>query len=122
MCQPADSKPSVLCPRCMTEVQEPTVWQSKWRKTRMKVLVRDHFRCKYPGCTCTSLALLTIHHIKPKSEGGKDRPNNLVTMCQYHHALTHDALPKESKPQNDELSRVHEFGNMGSEAQFENGN
>lgn len=106
MCEQTEVKPTILCPRCGDETQEPDVWRPEWRKMRMKVLVRDKFKCQYPGCKCRNLALLTIHHIKPRSEGGKSRSKNLITMCQYHHALTHDTLPKEEKKAY-ELSRVY---------------
>ena len=32
------------------------------------------------------------HHIKPKSEGGSDHPNNLVWLCANCHRLVHGAL------------------------------
>lgn len=61
----------------------------QWRKQRMRVLVRDNFRCQAPGCVCKDLNRLTVHHIKPKAEGGDDDLPNLLTLCEYHHELAH---------------------------------
>ena len=42
-------------------------------------------------CTVCKLATdkLTIHHIKPKSKGGTDIPENLTTVCLYCHRRIH---------------------------------
>jgi len=40
------------------------------------------------GCTadgCTSRHRLQIHHVIPFSEGGPTDPDNLATLCWYHH-------------------------------------
>ncbi|ACF13956.1 HNH endonuclease [Chloroherpeton thalassium ATCC 35110] len=45
---------------------------------RKNILRRDNFECQY--CGRTDLPL-TIDHIVPKSQGGGDTWNNLVTAC-----------------------------------------
>jgi hypothetical protein len=40
------------------------------------------------GCTadsCTSLYRLEVHHVIPWSEGGPTDPDNLTTLCWFHH-------------------------------------
>ena len=40
------------------------------------------------GCTidgCSSRYRLEPHHVRPWSEGGGHRPDNLTTLCWYHH-------------------------------------
>jgi hypothetical protein len=40
------------------------------------------------GCTadnCTSLYRLEVHHVIPWSEGGPTDPENLTTLCWFHH-------------------------------------
>jgi 5-methylcytosine-specific restriction endonuclease McrA len=46
--------------------------------TRKNILRRDNNRCQYCGKTETAL---TIDHIIPKSHGGQDTWENLVTAC-----------------------------------------
>ena len=37
---------------------------------------------------------LQVHHIKPKSQGGTDVPENLVTLCENCHKQVHEYLKK----------------------------
>ena len=49
---------------------------------RRAVLARDD------GCTidgCTSTYRLEAHHVTPRSQGGANTPENLTTLCWYHH-------------------------------------
>lgn len=56
-----------------------------WAYLREVVLKKDNGRCQVPGCP--SRLELHIHHIKPVSEGGEHAPSNLVSLCDFHHAL-----------------------------------
>jgi hypothetical protein len=47
------------------------------------VLARDGWRCAAPGCT--SYRNLHAHHVEFRSAGGGDEPENLVTLCAWHH-------------------------------------
>ncbi len=58
---------------------------------RHGVLARDN------GCTidaCTSVYRLEAHHIIPRSRGGDDSPENLTTLCWWHH---HVAIHRQGK-------------------------
>jgi len=33
--------------------------------------------------------LLEVHHIRYRSEGGKNHPHNLITLCKTHHEKAH---------------------------------
>ena len=49
---------------------------------RRAVLARDN------GCTidaCQSVYRLEVHHITPRSKGGDHSPENLTTLCWWHH-------------------------------------
>ena len=49
---------------------------------RRAVLARDN------GCTidaCTSVDRLEVHHIVPRFRGGDNSPQNLTTLCWWHH-------------------------------------
>lgn len=50
---------------------------------RDAVLCRDGWGC----ARCRAPGFLEIHHIKPRRKGGTDEVNNLVTLCEYCHAL-----------------------------------
>jgi HNH endonuclease len=56
-----------------------------WGYLREVVLKKDNGRCQVSGCP--SRLELHIHHIKPVSDGGEHAPNNLVSLCDFHHAL-----------------------------------
>ncbi|MEO5969691.1 MAG: HNH endonuclease, partial [Bdellovibrionia bacterium] len=51
------------------------------------ILHRDSYACQ--NCKATKVAL-HVHHIKFRSEGGSDTPDNLVTLCHPCHAALHD--------------------------------
>lgn len=50
------------------------------KKIRFEVFKRDHFRCCYCG-SVPPRVILEVDHIDPKSEGGGDDINNLITAC-----------------------------------------
>ncbi|MCF7920574.1 MAG: HNH endonuclease [Candidatus Cloacimonetes bacterium] len=56
-----------------------------WDYLKQVVKERDNNHCQVTGCP--SRVPLHVHHIIPKSEGGKHIPDNLVTLCCFHHAL-----------------------------------
>ncbi len=50
--------------------------------------LRRHILNRDGGCTaagCTSSTRLQPHHIIPWSDGGRTDPDNLTTLCWYHH-------------------------------------
>ncbi len=50
--------------------------------------VRDFVKWRDGGCRvpgCESRHRLQVHHIAPRSHGGTHHPDNLVTLCWYHH-------------------------------------
>jgi CRISPR/Cas system Type II protein with McrA/HNH and RuvC-like nuclease domain len=50
------------------------------KKIRFEVFKRDGFRCAYCG-KFPPAVILEVDHIDPKSRGGKDDINNLITSC-----------------------------------------
>lgn len=50
------------------------------KKLRFEVFKRDGFTCAYCGKSPPDV-ILEIDHIEPKSHGGKDDINNLITAC-----------------------------------------
>ncbi len=59
------------------------------RTTRViRPRLRRHVLNRDRGCTaagCTSTTRLQPHHITPWSQGGRTDPDNLTTLCWYHH-------------------------------------
>jgi hypothetical protein len=55
--------------------------------TRRAVLHRDHHCCTVPGCR--NAAFLDLHHVQPRSAGGRNEVGNLITLCGAHHRAAH---------------------------------
>lgn len=66
-----------------------------------QVFARDGGQCthRHPdGSRCENEKFLHIHHIKPVSQGGTNDPENLTTLCFFHHDLAHQlTLPIEGQ-------------------------
>ena len=60
---------------------------------RKNIFLRDSFRCQYCGRTDVRL---TIDHVLPKSRGGEDSWENLITACRPCNALKGDRTPLEA--------------------------
>jgi transcription elongation factor Elf1 len=56
-----------------------------WQYLREIVMTRDNNRCQVTGCP--SRLSLQVHHRTPVSKGGEHIPTNLVSLCDFHHAL-----------------------------------
>ncbi len=55
---------------------------------RTRRLIEDRDRgCRYPGCAVT--AFLENHHIVHWADGGATDPENLLSLCPFHHAEHH---------------------------------
>lgn len=59
-----------------------------WSHLRHFVKKRDSDRCQVTGCP--SRLSLHVHHLIPTSVGGPHTPDNLITLCEFHHALEPD--------------------------------
>ena len=59
-----------------------------WQYLRTVTLKQDNYRCQVTGCP--SRTSLHVHHIIPCSNGGAHTPSNLVTLCDFHHAMEPD--------------------------------
>ncbi len=73
-------------------------------RIRREVLARDRHRCRRKGCNHTRF--LEIHHLTPRSKGGSNDPENLVTLCTACHKLLHE---KGGDPQSLLVPSVVEF-------------
>ena len=63
--------------------------QAGFWNVREYVLYRDGHKCQYCGKSNT---VLNVHHIIPRADGGTDRPDNLITLCETCHKAYHKGL------------------------------
>lgn len=55
---------------------------------RRRVLARDGYRCRAPGCAHTRF--LEVHHLRPRALGGGNDLDNLITLCSSCHRFRHE--------------------------------
>lgn len=55
------------------------------KERRKEIYRRDGYRC----ALCDSTRYLQVHHAIPRSEGGSDFPENLITLCSVCHGQAH---------------------------------
>jgi hypothetical protein len=65
--------------------------------SRFKVLTRDHFTCRYCGRSAPGV-VLHVDHVHPKSRGGSDSFDNLVTACRDCNSGKSARLLPEGRP------------------------
>ena len=70
-----------------TSTTPPRAKQTIPPATRRAVLLRDHHRCRVPGCRNGSF--LDSHHLELRSEGGTHHIDNLLSICGAHHRALH---------------------------------
>lgn len=77
-------------PKSTTKENKPALIKPKHVKTfseyRLRVFARDGFVCQYCGLDmlrdASTLSQASVDHVIPRSKGGSDHPDNLVTSCQ----------------------------------------
>jgi hypothetical protein len=72
----------------MAKMKNPKIRNKQYQKgvqygfenTKAYVLSRDSHQCQSKKKGCSNK--LEVHHIKYRSQGGSDAPNNLITLCR----------------------------------------
>lgn len=54
------------------------------RNLRHAIFERDSHTCVLCNAAPTD-----VHHVTPRSQGGRDHEHNLVSLCRMHHDLLH---------------------------------
>lgn len=80
-----------------------------WRAVRKRVLDRDGHACRFCGIGDDEHRDeygrgLTAHHVIPEADGGRDHPDNLITVCESCHRTlesTHAKAVGEMKRRED---------------------
>lgn len=73
-----------------THVGRPRATRSIPPATRREVFRRDRGRCRVDGCR--NHTWLSVHHLRPRADGGGHDPANLLLICGAHHSLHHRGL------------------------------
>ena len=63
---------------------------------RLRIFVRDRFRCQYCGQKRAAHEL-TLDHITPRSRGGRSAPENLATACVACNTRKGSRTPEEAR-------------------------
>jgi 5-methylcytosine-specific restriction endonuclease McrA len=63
---------------------------------RLRIYMRDKFRCQYCGEKKAATAL-TLDHIMPRSRGGDNSPVNIVTACIKCNNRKSNRTPEEAR-------------------------
>lgn len=79
----------------MAKMKNPNITNEQYQKgvqygfenIKAYVLNRDGYQCQCKKKGCSDK--LHVHHIKFRSKGGSDTPNNLITLCEKHHKALH---------------------------------
>lgn len=66
--------------------------QYGFENVKAYILSRDGYQCQCSKQDCSDR--LEVHHIKFRSHGGSDTPDNLITLCSKHHKQLHDGKLK----------------------------
>jgi hypothetical protein len=76
-------------------------------KTRIEVLKRDSYSCRYVGCDFDARnpppgprRRLELHHVKMHASRGSNNADNLVALCNVHHDAVHGGAELKLKPIN----------------------
>ena len=78
-----------------TDYQHGTLYQEENIKSYVRT--RDNYTCQKCNKHIEDLPKgikLEVHHIKPRSQGGTNVPNNLITLCSKCHKQVHEYLKK----------------------------
>jgi 5-methylcytosine-specific restriction endonuclease McrA len=60
----------------------------EWKVLKASVMVRDGQACQ----KCGRNDDLVVHHIEPRTKGGADAADNLITLCKSCHFKAHMML------------------------------
>ena len=72
----------------MNAVGQPYYYTHQWRSLARQVKVRDCWQCQICGdVKGAPYCVLHAHHRVPRSDGGADTQENVITLCDLCHAV-----------------------------------
>ena len=78
-------------------------------REKHEVTLRLEGRCSHrdsQGKRCTQTSWLHFHHLKPVSEGGQNRADNLTLLCSGHHRMLHRIQPHQEQLKSKTVSSI----------------
>jgi len=64
--------------------------------SRRALFARDAYTCQYCGILATKENTMEVEHVKPRSRGGTNAWENVVTACRRCNGLKADRTPEEA--------------------------
>jgi 5-methylcytosine-specific restriction endonuclease McrA len=87
---------SLRAPRIVHLNRYERIPRTAVRLTRRNVMFRDAHECQYCGLKPTLRVVLNIDHVLPRSRGGEDTWENLVTSCRACNLRKGRRTPEEA--------------------------
>jgi len=73
----------------------------EWSASRPFVLKRDDRTCQRCGCDVSNKNVsgpdFEVHHVMPRAAGGRDVPENLITLCKRCHQKVHRQYSRDEE-------------------------
>lgn len=76
-------------PRAITTREDKRTREREASEARRIVRERDRYRCRACGTAGSDGNRVDVHHLKFRSRGGVDSPENLLCLCRCCHSLVH---------------------------------
>jgi len=90
--------PKVFAPLVIRLIKSiRNLWKKEVPWNRANIHIRDEYTCQYCGKFIKNKKDATLDHITPRSKGGKNSWENLVTSCFECNNTKADRLPSEAK-------------------------
>ena len=74
------------------EYQQGTL--AGWENLKAYAKWRDGQKCRSCGKSAKDVARLEVHHVRRRTDGGSDTPDNVVTLCHECHEAHHQGIRK----------------------------
>lgn len=71
--------------RTKVYMHQENQYPENWDLIRREIIKRDQYTCYRCELHEPRMAGLTVHHLIPRAEGGKENPENLITLCYACH-------------------------------------
>ena len=90
--------PKMFAPRVIRLIKAiRNLWKKQVPWSKINIHVRDDYTCQYCGEKIKNKSKATVDHVIPKSRGGKNSWENLVTSCiECNNVKKGDKLPSEA--------------------------
>lgn len=70
-------------------------YPENWQEIRSEIIHRDNYICFRCEMIAERMGDLSVHHLLPRNEGGKENEENLITLCHPCHDIVEEAGYRE---------------------------